>query len=143
MKKDCNCNALLPYLSEYGTVVHCHHSQVQFNFYFMARTTYFESLTDNTVTNVVQLSSLFDALRDSNLLNLCKLSLYLAQPIYTGADFKPIVNSNPNLNCIYINEDGGFDDEHEKDLVLEVLRMLVKTFSKCCPIYLRIWVARE
>ena len=94
----------------------------------MARITYFESLTDNTVTNEVRLSSLFDPLSDPKLLNLCKLSFYLAQPMYTGADFKPIVNSNPNLNCIYINEDAGFNDEPEKDLVLEVLRMLVKTF---------------
>ena len=77
------------------------------------------------------------------LLNFRKLFLYLAQPIDTGADFEPIVNPNPNLNCIYINEDAGFDDDREKDLVMKVLRMLVKTFSKCCPIYFRIWVAGE
>ena len=62
------------------------------------------------------------------LLNPRKLFLYLAQPIGTGADFEPAVNSIPNSNCIYINEDAGFDDGREKDLVIKVLRMLVKTF---------------
>ena len=54
MKKDYDCNALLLILPKYGTLVHCHHSQVQFNFYFMARTTCFKSLTDYLVTNVVR-----------------------------------------------------------------------------------------
>ena len=46
MKKNSDCNALLLILPKYGTLVHCHHSQDQFNFYFMARTTCFKSLTD-------------------------------------------------------------------------------------------------
>ena len=79
-----------------------------------------------------RLGSLFDALSDSNFLNPRKLFLCLAQPIDTGAYFEPIVKSNQNLNCIYINEDAKFDDKREKDLVLEVLRMLVKTTSKFC-----------
>ena len=87
---------------------------------------------------IARLSSLFDALSDSNFLIRRKLILYLAQPIDSGADFEPIVNSNPNLNCIYINDDAWFDDEREKDLVLKVLRMVVKTIFKCCPIYFRI-----
>ena len=53
MKKDCNCNAPLPFLCKYGTVLYCHHSHVQFKFYFVARKTYFESLTDDTITSVV------------------------------------------------------------------------------------------
>ena len=57
---------------------------------------------------------------DSNLLNPRKMFLYLAQPIDSVADFEPVVNSNPNLNSIYINEDAGFDDEREKDLELKV-----------------------
>ena len=87
---------------------------------------------------IARLNSLFDALSDSKLLIPRKLLLYLAQPIDSGADFEPIVNSNPNLNCIYINDDAGFDDEREKDLVLKVLRMVVKTFFKYCPISFRI-----
>ena len=47
------------------------------------------------------------------------------------------------MNCININKEARFDDECEKDLVLKVLRMLVKTFSKYWPFYFRIWVARE
>ena len=90
-----------------------------------------------------RLSSLGDALRDSNLLNPRNSFLYLAQPIDAGADFKPIVNSKLNLNCIYIDEDARFDDERENDLVLKVLQVLVKTFSNCWPIYFMIWVARE
>ena len=90
-----------------------------------------------------RLSSLGDALRDSNLLNPLNPSLYLAQPIDAGADFKPTVNSKPNLNCIYIDEDARFDDERENDLVLKVLQILVKTFSNCWPIYFMIWIARE
>ena len=58
--------------------------------------------------------------KDSILLNPRKLSLYIAHPIDTGADFKPRVNSNPNLNCTYIVEHSGFDDDREKDLVLKV-----------------------
>ena len=87
---------------------------------------------------IARLSSLFDALRDSKLLNPSKLSLYLDQPIDTGAYFKPILDSNLNLNSKYINEDAGFDDEREKDPALKVLRMLVKTFSKCRSVYFRI-----
>ena len=90
-----------------------------------------------------RLISLFDALSDSSLSNPRNLSLHIAQPFDAGADFKPIVNSKPNLNCIYINEDAKFDDECEKELVLKVLLMLVKTFSECWPIYFRRWVARE
>ena len=58
--------------------------------------------------------------KDSNLLNPRKLSLYLVHKIDTGADFKPIVDSNPNLNCTNIVDHSGFDDEREKDLVLKV-----------------------
>ena len=57
MKKGYNCNELFSFLSKYGTVVHCHHSQDQLNFYFTARTAYFESLIDDTVTNVVRFGS--------------------------------------------------------------------------------------
>ena len=56
MKKDYDCNALLPILRKYGILFHCHHSQVQFSFYFMARTTYFESPADDLVMNVVRFS---------------------------------------------------------------------------------------
>ena len=66
---------------------------------------------------IKRLSSVFDALRDSNLLNPRKLSLHLAQPIDTGAGFKPLVDTNPNLKSTYINEDAGFNDKLEKDLV--------------------------
>ena len=57
MKKGYDCNPLLPILCKYGTVVHCHHSEVQFNFYFVPRTTYFVSLTDSTVANVIRFVS--------------------------------------------------------------------------------------
>ena len=57
MKKGYDCNALLPILCKYDTVVHCHHSQVHFNFYFESRTTYFLSLTDSTVTKVIRFVS--------------------------------------------------------------------------------------
>ena len=74
----------------------------------------------SALTGSIQLlfhGSNIDALRDSSLLNPRKLYLYLAQPNDTGADFKPVVNSNPNLSFIYINEDAGFEDEREKDCV--------------------------
>ena len=90
-----------------------------------------------------RLSSIFDASSDSNLVNPCSFSLHLAQLIDARADFKPIVNWKSNLNGIYINEDAMFDDECEKDSVLKVLQMLVKTFSKRSPFYFRRWVARE
>ena len=44
------------HLCKYSTVVRCRHSQVQFNFYFMAPTNYFVSLTE-MVTNVVRFVS--------------------------------------------------------------------------------------
>ena len=48
-----------------------------------------------------------------------------------GVDFKPIAQSNPQLNSVYIAEYRSEDEEREKDLSMKVLRMLVKVFSKC------------
>ena len=50
MKKDYNCNSLPLILPKYGTLVHFHHSEAQFNFYFMAQTSCSESLTDDSNT---------------------------------------------------------------------------------------------
>ena len=66
--------------------------------------------------------------------NLHCLALYLPKPIENGIDFKSIARSNPLLNSVVIQEFTGNHHEREKDDSLEVLRMLVRSFSKCCSV---------
>ena len=67
----------------------------------------------------------------SSCKNLHCLALYLPKPIENGIDFKPIACSNPQLNSVLIRELTMNHHEREKDDSLEVLRMLVRSFSKC------------
>ena len=63
--------------------------------------------------------------------NLLYLKLDLVKPIENGIDFKSIIRSNPQLDIVFIQEYVHNEEEREKDLLREVLRMLVKAFSKC------------
>ena len=73
---------------------------------------------------------------------LCKklhrLTLCLAKPIENGIDFKSIARSNSQLNSVIIRERTGNHHKREKDVSLEVLRMLVRSFSKCRDILFKL-----
>ena len=73
---------------------------------------------------------------------LCKklhrLTLHLAKPIENGIDFKSIARSNPQFNSVNIRERTGNHRKREKDASLEVLRMLVSSFSKCRSILFKL-----
>lgn len=70
--------------------------------------------------------------------NLRELLLSPYTPIDIGTDLLAIVDSNPQLDSVSICERIFVRDMREKDVVLQVLRMLVKTFSKCRSICFRI-----
>ena len=76
-------------------------------------------------------------------MNPRKLSLHLAQPIDTGADYKPIINSNPNLNYIYINEDVGLDEGREKDCVESIANARLDIFQMLPNLLQDMWSTRE
>ena len=65
------------------------------------------------------------------LRNLHTLTLHLSKPMKNGIDFTSIARSNPQLNSVLIEESIWDDEEREKDMSIELLRMLVNAFSKC------------
>ena len=72
----------------------------------------------------------------STLSNLYSLNLYFSKPMENGIDLKSITKSSPQLKSLFIQEFGDNFEERGKDLLLEILRMLVNTFSKCRSIRL-------
>ena len=72
------------------------------------------------------------------LRNLFSLALYLSKPIKNGTDFTSITRSHPQLNSVVIDEPVYNEEEREKDMSIELLRMLVNAFSKCRYINFRL-----
>ncbi len=63
--------------------------------------------------------------------NLTTIELVFAEPVQDGSIFETIVNSNPHLREVCITESHIENGERDVDSALELLRVLVKTFSKC------------
>lgn len=83
------------------------------------------------------------AMLASAALNLRKLSLCLAEPIEIGVNFRVVADSNPSLDTIEVIEPEDRVTDRDKGSTLEVLGMLVKTFSKCRSIFLSLLVVHE
>ena len=62
--------------------------------------------------------------------NLHTLTLCFSKPINSGIDFTSIARSNPQLNSVVIDESIYNDEEREKVMSIELLRILVNAFSK-------------
>ena len=75
--------------------------------------------------------------------NLREMFLYPVKSIDTDTDFKVIVDSNPQLESVSLWESNHRNDERGKEFMLTVLRMLVKTFSKCRAISFKLWNREE
>ena len=71
----------------------------------------------------------------SALRNLCYLGLDFLKTIENGIDFKPIALSNHHLSLMRIQEWVFHVKQLEKSLSIEILRVLVNTFSKCRSVY--------
>ena len=77
-----------------------------------------------TYRNIEEISSVFKSLR--------YLTLNIFKIIENGIDFEPIAHANPHLDNVSIVEyDDDENEGREKNLSMEVLRMLVNAFSKC------------
>ncbi len=63
--------------------------------------------------------------------NLIYLHLELAEPVQNGDIFKTIVDSNPHLRMVSIKEKEDSDGERDGNSALELLQVLLDTFSKC------------
>ena len=63
--------------------------------------------------------------------NLVRMELALAEPVQDGTIFKTIVDSNPHLCEVEIAENSYPSRERDGDSAVELLRVLVDTFSKC------------
>ena len=63
--------------------------------------------------------------------NLTRIELNLAEPVQNGSIFKTIVDSNPHLREVYVAEDYRTNGKRDEGSALELLRVLVDTFSKC------------
>ena len=63
--------------------------------------------------------------------NLRTLTLSFSKPIKNGIDFTSVTRSNPQLNSVLTDESIYNDEERDKDMSIELLRMLVNTFSMC------------
>ncbi len=63
--------------------------------------------------------------------NLIGIDLNFAKPVQDGSIFKTIVDSNPHLREVRISEDLFGNGKRDGDSALELLRVLVHTFSKC------------
>ncbi len=63
--------------------------------------------------------------------NLRFLSLEFVEPIRDGSMFKAIVDSNPYLHTVRVEEDINSRGERDGDSAMELLGVLVDTFSKC------------
>lgn len=63
--------------------------------------------------------------------NLRQFHLFLAKPIAHGVDFRSIAESNPQLFRADIHEYVDDDGRRSSDSALDLLRMLVRSFSKC------------
>ncbi len=63
--------------------------------------------------------------------NLVSIRLGLAEPVQDGTILKVIVDSNPYLREVHVVENETADGERDVDSAVELLRVLVDTFSKC------------
>ena len=87
----------LTFQNLYHSVSNQHCSRARFMWYYTWASVFCVSFV---VFMIPILRLLLDAFRNSNLLNLRNLPLYHAQSIDTGAYFKHILDSSPDLNSI-------------------------------------------
>ncbi len=70
--------------------------------------------------------------------NLRSIKLILAEPVENGTVFKAIVDSNPHLREVLITEHYIEDGKRDSDSAVELLRVLVNTFSRCRSLTFRL-----
>ena len=65
------------------------------------------------------------------------------QEIESGIDFKPIALSNGHLSSVRIQKWPLYVKRRDKELSIEILRVLVNLFSKCYSLYFTLGKDRE